>query len=84
MSTPQVEEARRKSQEILSRAEADESFRTKLVDDPEGTLRAEGLPDEAITDFVREAELGDVSGYLLECGFTCNITTCGSTRLTFH
>ena len=79
MSTPPVEEIRRKSEAILKRAESDEPFRQKLVDDPEGTLRAEGLPDEAIIDFVRETELGDVAGYMriVDCGFTCNISTCG-------
>ena len=82
MSSSQIEEARKKSEAILERATDDESFRKKLNEDPEGTLRAEGLPDEAIQDFVREAELGDVAGYamLTECGFTCNITTCGMTR----
>lgn len=82
MSSAQIEEARKKSQAILDRATSDESFRQKLNDDPEGTLRAEGLPDKAIIDFVREAELGDVGGYLMlgDCGFTCNITTCGMTR----
>ena len=79
MSSSDVEEARKKSQAILDRATSDESFRQKLSDDPEGTLRAEGLPDEAIIDFVRETELGDVAGYMriVDCGFTCNISTCG-------
>lgn len=81
MGSSQIEEVRKKSEAILGRAETDESFRLKLRDDPEGTLRAEGLPDEAIGDFVREAELGDVGGYLMDCGFTCSISTCGNSRI---
>ena len=44
MSSSQVEEARKKSTAIVERAIDDESFRKKLNDDPEETLRAEGLP----------------------------------------
>ena len=79
MSSAPIEEIRKKSDAILKHAQSDESFRQKLTDDPEGTLRAEGLPEEAITDFVREAELADVAGYarLMECGFTCSISSCG-------
>ena len=79
MSSPPVEEIRRKSEAIVERAQSDEPFRQKLVADPEGTLRAEGLPDEAITDFVRETDLGDVAGYMriADCGISCNISTCG-------
>jgi hypothetical protein len=79
MTSPELEEIRRKSDSILSRAQSDESFRQKLKDDPEGILRAEGLPDEAIGDFIREAELGEVAGYLrvADCGVTCTISSCG-------
>jgi hypothetical protein len=86
MAEDQVQEIRKKSQAIVSRAESDESFRQKLVDDPEATLRAEGLDGEGITDFVRETGLADVAGYRMpgllgDCGYTCNISNCGNSVL---
>jgi hypothetical protein len=78
-----MDEVRKKSEAIVGRAQSDKSFAQKLKDDPEGILRAEGLPDEAIGDFIREAELGEVAGYAMDCTFTCTITTCGVTRRAF-
>lgn len=84
MSSDEFQEQRTKAEAIVQRAASDVDFGRKLVDDPEGTLRAEGLSDKTITDFVREQELVEVGGYVLECGWTCNISSCTNTRLTFH
>lgn len=81
MTTDEVQQQREKAEAIVQRAESDDDFRQKLVDDPEGTLRAEGLSDKAIPDFIREQELADVSGYLMDCGFSCNISSCTNTRI---
>ncbi len=82
MTTDEVQQQREKAEAIVQRAESDDDFRQKLVDDPEGTLRAEGLSDKAIPDFIREQELADVSGYRIgECGFSCNISSCTNTRI---
>lgn len=81
MTTDEVQAQREKAEAIVQRAESDDDFRQKLVDDPEGTLRAEGLSDKTIPDFIREQEIGDVSGYLLDCGWSCNISSCTNTRI---
>jgi hypothetical protein len=83
MSSDEVQEQREKAEAIVERAVKDADFRRKLVDDPEGTLRTEGLREEVIPEFIREQELGDVAGYRYgDCTFTCNISSCTNTRLS--
>ena len=80
MSSDQIQQLREKAQAIVHRAQNDAAFSERLKTDPESTLRAEGLPDEAIGDFAREAQLGEVGGYArADCTFTCLITSCGVT-----
>jgi hypothetical protein len=81
VTTDEVQQQREKAEAIVQRAGSDDEFRQRLVDDPDGTLRAEGLSDKAIPDFIREQELADVSGYRLDCGFSCNISSCTNTRI---
>ena len=56
--------------DVWRRLETDESFRGQAANDLEGTLRAAGLPTEAISRFsttpAEPAEAGaDVSGYVM-------------------
>jgi hypothetical protein len=75
MSSSRIEEARARAQAIVKRVETDDEFKERLKADPEETLRAEGLPDDEIGDFAREAGLGEIEGYLA-CRVTCSITAC--------
>jgi regulator of protease activity HflC (stomatin/prohibitin superfamily) len=83
MESEQLEEARRQAQAIVDRAERDETFRGQLQSDPDATLRAEGLAEEAIPEFVNEVGLADVAGYaarvptllILCCGVSCILTS---------
>ena len=59
---------RDKAMEIASRAKSDPAYMEQLKQDPEGTLSAAGLPEKAIAEFMREDELGEVSGYGLSGG----------------
>ncbi len=66
---PQLQE---KAKEILQRGRQDPEFKRKLMQDPEGTLRSAGLPDEAIQGYIQETKLGgsgEVTGYM-----RCEIT----------
>jgi hypothetical protein len=64
---------------IVQRAENDEDFQRQLRDDPEAALTAAGLPQSAIADFAREAEIGDVAGYVGCDNNTCVLTRCART-----
>ena len=83
MESEQLEDARRQAQAIVDRAERDETFRDQLQSDPDATLRAEGLAEEAIPEFVSEVGLAEVAGYAgrlptlvpLCCGVSCILTS---------
>jgi hypothetical protein len=75
MSSSRIEEARARAQAIVTRVETDDEFRQRLKADPEETLRAEGMPDDEISEFAREAGLGEVEGYRF-CPLTCIMTGC--------
>jgi hypothetical protein len=80
VSPQEFEQIRGKLDAVVARARADQGFRDQLKSDPEATLKAAGVPEVAIPDFMREEGLGgDVVGYAkctISCLFTstCNLT----------
>jgi hypothetical protein len=78
-----IEQAREAATKIASRINADPEFRAQVVNDPESTLVAAGLPAEAVADFLAEENSSaDVSGYLVsDCTLTCILTSCTITSL---
>jgi hypothetical protein len=71
-----IERVREQAATITSRLNRDAAFKAQVVNNPEATLVAAGLPAEAVPDFLRESphlSSNDVSGYL-ECFFTCTLT----------
>jgi hypothetical protein len=73
MSSSKLDEARGRAEAIVARAESDDEFKQRLKADPAEVLRAEGMPDDAIGEFVHEAGLGEVDGYVFVtiCTLTC-------------
>jgi hypothetical protein len=65
-----AEQVRAKTKEIANRAKSDSSFAEQLKNDPAGTLKAEGLPEQAIGELTKQSG-GDVSGYSLYEVDTC-------------
>jgi len=60
---------------LADRVRDDQSFKDQVLNDPNGTLTAAGLPEIAVSDFLRETELGEVAGYSsFVCSLTCSVT----------
>jgi hypothetical protein len=60
--------------QVLQKAKSDPDFNSKLNSDPVGTLRAAGVPDQAIADLLKEnGSAAQVSGfdYDIPCWYTC-------------
>jgi hypothetical protein len=72
MSGDELEQARRKADDLLRRLQSDDEFREEFVQglerDPKGTLVAAGIPESATADLTRElADAGEdpeVSGFV--------------------
>src|SRR5437868_15427631 len=69
-----VDLARQKAKEIVERLGNDPQFAVALRNDPTGTLRGAGLPDQAIGEFMEQVRArtligaeAEVSGYI--CSF---------------
>jgi hypothetical protein len=91
-----VEQARQKASEIIDRLSNDPQFAVSLRNDPTGTLRGAGLPDQAIGEFMDQVRArtligaeAEVSGYV--CSFLSIISSpplsyrtsgCGETVVT--
>lgn len=72
------DDVRTRVQEISERARTDRAFMQEVMNDPQGTLSAAGIPSSTIDEVVAEWDKGareDVSGYMM-CGWTCLGTTC--------
>jgi hypothetical protein len=80
MSSSRIDEARARAQGVLTRAESDDEFKERLKADPEEALRAEGMPDDEIGDFVHQTGLAEVAGYQVRCQISCVITNSGVTK----
>jgi hypothetical protein len=73
-----VDEVRKIALQLARKAQEDESFREQLEKDPQRILKAAGIPEDALSDILRETELADVIGYAKpQCiGSFCFIDTC--------
>jgi hypothetical protein len=73
-----IEEVRKITRQLASRAQEDEQFKEQLKADPQGTMKAAGIPEEALSDVLGETELADVAGYAKpQCiGSFCFVDTC--------
>jgi hypothetical protein len=59
-----LQELRRHVDEILEKAKADAEYRSQLINDPQDTLEAAGLPGWAVDQLVfNELQLADVGGF---------------------
>lgn len=58
---------------LADRVKGDQAFKEQVLQDPSATLTAAGLPEIAVSDFMRETGLGEVAGYFV-CSLTCSVT----------
>ena len=74
-------------QRVISRAEIDERFRRRLIDDPAKVLEQHGLTDKAVDrastafDDIRAIMSGcnDLTCFSSGCPDSCYVTVCGTT-----
>jgi hypothetical protein len=63
-ATNDMQQLRQQVDEILARAKADQEYRRQLIEAPQDTLEAAGLPGWAVDQLVfNEWDLADVNGY---------------------
>ncbi|GCE14649.1 hypothetical protein [Tengunoibacter tsumagoiensis] len=74
MSDQNLDQLRATARQLVERINSDSSFKEKVEKDPKGTLVAEGLPENAVGEFLHEANLTDVAGYSAD--LTISITAC--------
>ncbi len=72
MSSHNIKQVRVIARQLAARAKTDPIFKEQIQKDPVGTLTTAGLPQEFVPDFLRETQLGDVSGYIGQIG--CSLT----------
>lgn len=63
---------------LALRARSEQTFRENILERPVETLTASGLPEEFVTTFLQETQLGEVSGY--ELNQQCLISDIGSLK----
>jgi len=72
--TDDMQAIRATARKLAERAKTDPTFKEHIQQNPVKTLTDEGLPENAISDFLREAGIADVSGYSPQfCLATCLI-----------
>ena len=72
---PDIQQARQVAEQITQRAKSDPAFLQQLRDDPAGTVKAAGMPEEAIGTFLAEEGADEVAGYAMDSDW-CICTTC--------
>lgn len=74
-----IEHIRQTARQLAERLKTDPAFRTQIELQPETTLIAAGLPEEAVPDFLHETQVSDeVSAYSV-CCITCVTTPINTT-----
>lgn len=71
-----LESVRDVARTLARRAHSEQAFRENILVHPVETLTAAGLPEEFVTTFLQETQLGEVSGY--ELSQQCLISDIGS------
>jgi hypothetical protein len=64
-----LNEARKRVNELGDRAAGDPEFRDRLLNDPRGTLAAAGIPDDLIEEIIDP----DVAGHLMTVEVECRL-----------
>lgn len=74
----EIELARSNVEKLAHYMIDDPTFAQQIRESPRRTLREAGLPEEAITDLLREFRISgedeDVAGFQDQCGWTCMFT----------
>jgi hypothetical protein len=70
MSEAEVQQVRARVKELTDRAKNDPALQAQLTTDPAGTLRAAGLPEDAVVEYAAAFQSGgEVAGYVADyCG----------------
>jgi hypothetical protein len=63
MDATTLAQARATAQTIVERVQTDPAFATQIRQDPEGTLRAAGMPEAALGPALHEMGVAEVAGY---------------------
>lgn len=71
MSQINLEQVRELARMLARRAQAEPAFAERILEDPTSTLTAAGLPEDFVEEFLTQAQLSEVQGYLSpSCGLT--------------
>ncbi|HET8844688.1 MAG TPA: hypothetical protein VFN35_24670 [Ktedonobacteraceae bacterium] len=71
MSQINLEQVRELARMLARRAQAEPAFAERILEDPISTLTAAGLPADFVEEFLAQAQLSEVQGYLSpSCGLT--------------
>jgi hypothetical protein len=73
-----LNEARKRADELGARAAGDPEFRERLANDPRGTLAAAGIPDELIDEIVDPDVAGHTMTIQLGCKLQPTTSNCGA------
>ena len=63
MSDSNLEQVRAVGKQLIERIKSDPAFKQQVEKDPVKTLTAAGLPEKAVADVLREADMSDVVAY---------------------
>jgi len=61
--TDDMQAIRATARKLAEQAKTDPAFKEHIQQDPVKTLTDAGLPENAVSDFLRETGMSDVSGY---------------------
>lgn len=71
MSQVDLEQVRALARMLARRAQTEPEFAERILDDPFPVLTGLGLPEDFVEEFLAQAQLSDVQGYLApSCGLT--------------
>ncbi len=80
----EIDQVRAATTQIAERAKNDAAFKQQLLDDPQSTLKAAGLPEAAIAEIGKKSG-DDVSGYVqyADCTYYTDYVVYGCTYYTY-
>jgi hypothetical protein len=66
-----IDQIRKLARDLLQRVQRDPQFAAQMLQDPVTVLADAGLPEEFAQEFLAQAQLSEVQGYLSpSCGLT--------------
>lgn len=69
-----LQHVRTTARSLAERVNTDQAFKEQVLSNPSSALTSAGLPEVAVSDFLRETGLGEVAGYGFVCSLTCSVT----------